>query len=106
MSEPLRVARLFDLSLVWQGFRGFREKCAESHRRPLRRGLRAVGAKFSTKLSTGVQGRQQLFSRIQNLAPKLKFYFKFGRATHRRAIPDADRGAGTLLAVARIHAGR
>ncbi len=27
VSEPLRVARLFDLSLVWQGFRGFREKC-------------------------------------------------------------------------------
>ncbi|MFP3559758.1 hypothetical protein SB861_55615, partial [Paraburkholderia sp. SIMBA_049] len=48
----LHIAGAFDPSLIWQGFRGAAAECAESHRRPLRRGFQPFEAKFSTKLST------------------------------------------------------
>jgi hypothetical protein len=49
----LRTLGVFDLSLVWQGFAGGALKCAEAHKTALRRHLRPIEAKFSTKLSTG-----------------------------------------------------
>jgi len=100
----LQNAHLFDLGLTWQGFGGFPKKCAEPHRTPLRRGFRAFGAKFSTKLSTGSRGREQLFSGIQNLAAKLKLYFNFGGSPQSEAISIATCGAMTPFALASIRA--
>jgi hypothetical protein len=45
-----------------------------------------------------------LFSGIQNLAPKLKFYFNFGDTLQSGAISTASCGAMTRLAFASIRA--
>jgi hypothetical protein len=73
----LQVVCAFDQVLDWQGFPRALTKCAKTHTTQQRRGFPAFRAKFSTKLSTGRAGKQQLFSRIQNLARKVKFYFNF-----------------------------
>jgi hypothetical protein len=73
----LQVVCAFDQVLVWQGFQRIQIKCAEVHIRQQRRGFPGIRTEFSTKLSTGRPAQWQLFSTIQNLAQKVKFYFNF-----------------------------
>lgn len=84
-AKSLPDRRDFDHSLDRQGFsRGGRQAGLPGRIAAKRRGA-AFLANFLTKLSTGApRFVAHLFSRILNLAPKVKFYFKCGLDNTRR----------------------